>query len=45
MFLKLRDWIATDQTHPQSPTRPDSDRGVLQGILEQLVAQSALFVN
>lgn len=36
MFLKLRDWIATDKTHPQSPTRPDSDREVLQGILELL---------
>lgn len=36
MFLKLRDWIATDQTHPQSPERPESDREVLAGILQML---------
>lgn len=36
MFLKLRDWIATDLTHPQSPLRPDADREVLDKILVQL---------
>lgn len=28
-LLHLRGWIATDRTHPQSPTRPDSDRAIL----------------
>jgi dihydrodipicolinate synthase/N-acetylneuraminate lyase len=28
-LLNLRGWIATDRTHPQSPTRPDSDRAIL----------------
>ncbi len=36
MFLKLRGWIETDQTHPQSPTRPESDREILRGIMQQL---------
>lgn len=36
MFLKLRGWIGCDATHPQSPTRPDWDREVLQGILAQM---------
>lgn len=36
MFLKLRGWIGHDATHPQSPTRPDSDRPILQGILQSL---------
>jgi dihydrodipicolinate synthase/N-acetylneuraminate lyase len=36
-FLKLRGWIACDDTHPQSPTRPASDIPILQNILEQLV--------
>jgi dihydrodipicolinate synthase/N-acetylneuraminate lyase len=36
MFLKLRGWIGHDATHPQSPTRPESDRAVLQGILQSL---------
>ena len=36
MFLKLRGWIETDQTHPQSPTRPESDRAILRGIMQQL---------
>lgn len=30
MFLKLRGWIGCDATHPQSPTRPDSDREILR---------------
>jgi hypothetical protein len=38
MFLKLRGWIGCDRTHPQSPTRPDSDRAVLKGIAEHLGA-------
>jgi hypothetical protein len=37
-LLHQRGWIATDRTHPQSPTRPDSDRAILadwlQGTLE-----------
>jgi dihydrodipicolinate synthase/N-acetylneuraminate lyase len=36
MFLKLRGWIGCDATHPRSPTRPDSDRELLRGILRQL---------
>ena len=32
MFLQLRGWIATDRTHPASPTRPDSDCAVLRAI-------------
>lgn len=36
MFLKLRGWIGCDATHPRSPARPDSDRALLRGILEQL---------
>ena len=39
MFLKLRGWIASDSTHPGSPTRPDSDRAVLREILERLLGQ------
>ncbi|MFN8531810.1 MAG: dihydrodipicolinate synthase family protein [Anaerolineae bacterium] len=35
-FLKLRGWISTDRTHPRSPSRPDSDREILQNILERL---------
>ncbi len=38
MFLKLRGWIGCDQTHPASPTRPESDRELLQQILDQLQA-------
>ncbi|MCS6866699.1 MAG: dihydrodipicolinate synthase family protein [Gemmataceae bacterium] len=36
MFLKLRGWIASDTTHPQSPTRPASDYELLRGIARQL---------
>ena len=36
MFLKLRNWIACDATHPRSPTRPDSDRDLLLNIAQQL---------
>ena len=36
MLLKLRRWIQTDKTHPNSPTRPESDIPVLQDIIERL---------
>ena len=36
MFLKLRGWIETDETHPLSATRPESDREILKGIVQQL---------
>jgi hypothetical protein len=36
MFLKLRGWIGCDRTHPNSPTRPESDRELLMGIAKQL---------
>jgi len=36
MFLQRRGWIQTSLTHPDSPTRPDSDGAVLDGILRQL---------
>jgi dihydrodipicolinate synthase/N-acetylneuraminate lyase len=36
MFLHLRGWIGSDRTHPQSPTRPESDREVLRGIVALL---------
>lgn len=32
MFLHLRGWTATDRTHPNSPTRPASDREILRDI-------------
>ncbi len=35
-FLKLRGWIATDETHINSGRRPESDIFVLQEILERL---------
>ena len=33
-FLKLRGWIDSDRTHPNSPTRPGSDRDILATWLE-----------
>jgi dihydrodipicolinate synthase/N-acetylneuraminate lyase len=36
MFLHLRNWIASDTTHPQSPTRSASDRPILREIGRQL---------
>ena len=36
MFLRLRGWIATDQTHSASPTRPESDRAILRTLAEGL---------
>jgi hypothetical protein len=29
-FLKLRGWISTNETHPESPKRPESDIEVLR---------------
>jgi len=37
-FLKLRGWIACENTHPKSPQRPASDRDVLRDIAERLAA-------
>ena len=36
MFLKLRGWIGCDRTHAKSPTRPEGDRELLRGIMNQL---------
>ena len=36
MFLKLRGWIPTDRTHPDSPTRPWGDADVLRRIADGL---------
>ena len=36
MFLKLAGRIACDATHPQSPKRDESDRGILEGVIERL---------
>jgi dihydrodipicolinate synthase/N-acetylneuraminate lyase len=36
MFLKLTGRIVCDATHPQSPKRPDSDRPILERIIERL---------
>ena len=36
MFLKLRGWIDCDDTHPDSPTRPESDSEILRAIVERL---------
>ncbi len=35
-FLKLRGWIASDQTHPDSPRRPPSDIEILRNIAARL---------
>ncbi len=35
-FLKLRGWIGSDLTHPNSPTRPASDLPILREIAERL---------
>lgn len=37
-FLKLRGWIACDETHPNSPRRPVSDRDILRDIAERIGA-------
>lgn len=36
MFLKLRGWLTCDNTHRESPTRPESDRDILRDILTKL---------
>lgn len=36
MFLHLRGWIQSNRTHPDSPTRPESDIPILETILHQL---------
>ena len=36
MFLHLRGWIQSNRTHPDSPTRPESDIPILEAILNQL---------
>ena len=36
-FLKLRNWIKSDQTHPKSPVRNESDVAILENILERLM--------
>lgn len=36
MFLQQRGWIRTVFTHPDSPTRPESDMPILADILRQL---------
>jgi dihydrodipicolinate synthase/N-acetylneuraminate lyase len=35
-FLKLRGWIVCDDTHPNSPKRPDTDIPILQNVLRDL---------
>lgn len=35
-FLKLRGWIGSDATHPQSPSRPASDIPILEDILAKM---------
>ena len=35
-FLKLRNWIRSDRTHPNSPTRPSSDIAVLRELAQRL---------
>ena len=36
MFLKLRGFLECDDTHPESPERPPSDREILRRIIEQM---------
>lgn len=35
-WLKLRGWIASDKTHPSSPSRPESDIAILKTLLCEL---------
>lgn len=35
-FLKLRNWINSNRTHPDSPERPESDIAILRNIAERL---------
>ena len=39
MFLKLREWIDGDATHPLSQCRPDSDRAVLSDIAQRIATR------
>ena len=36
MFLNLRGWIESDDPHPSSATRPESDRAILRDIAARL---------
>jgi len=38
MVLQQRGWIRSSLTHPDSPTRPESDMPILADILRQLAA-------
>jgi hypothetical protein len=42
MFLAFRGWIGCDATHPSSPVRPESDRALMEPILDELAALGAL---
>jgi hypothetical protein len=35
-FLKIRGWISTNRTHPESPKRPDTDIPILAELVERL---------
>jgi dihydrodipicolinate synthase/N-acetylneuraminate lyase len=35
-FLKLRGWIESNRTHPDSPARPESDSAILEDIARRL---------
>ena len=35
-WLKLRGWIASNLTHPNSPSRPESDIAILQTLLDDM---------
>jgi dihydrodipicolinate synthase/N-acetylneuraminate lyase len=35
-FLNLRGWVSSDEPHPRSPRRPDSDVAVLREILRRM---------
>jgi dihydrodipicolinate synthase/N-acetylneuraminate lyase len=39
MAFKIRGWIGCDATHPRSPTRPESDRAVLEELFQKLLEQ------
>ena len=42
MFLRLRGWLSTSETHPQSPTRSKTDKEALAHILAQLEPWTSL---
>jgi hypothetical protein len=35
-FLKIRGWITTNRTHPESPNRPDTDIPILEELARRL---------